>query len=171
MFAANLAIAGCEGPSPVDAEVLPPAVRTIDSPDGAYQLLIENSANGVAQAALSATGSDQLLWNQQLPHENGPRIAIVGSQGTVVLLDEWINVFTDHAITVYDRSGTVLSSVSTNEIAETMNLSRAELVAQATHGPWIAGEPFHSEGFVLVPVGERQIAIDMDDGSLDVRRP
>jgi len=161
-----------QGPvSPGDRMVLPPVERTTESLEGNYRLVLENPHEQVASARLIATGDpEQVVWQKVLPHHYGPRVGLVGSRGTVVLLDEWINVFTPYAIMVLARDGESLATYATDDIAVNLGISRAELAAKATFGPWMRGTPFISlKGeTVTVPMGEHDLLINLTDGSIGV---
>lgn len=167
MALATTAFAQPESPL-ADFQASPAKIRTIDSPDGAYRLIL-HSLPGRATASLSATQNpDVYLWQRDLPHQFGPRIAFVGSCGTVALLDEWINVFTDHAIVVVDVNGATLTTYSTDDIAAFLGRPRSRVAAEARFGPWMMGVPQLSKDAksVLVPMGDETLSISLSDGSI-----
>jgi len=152
-----------------DRKVLPPATRAVESPQGDYRLELKNPDEKTALAVLIATReANRTLWEKRLPHHHGPRVGLVGPDGTVVLLDEWINVFTKHAITVFGRDGATLAVHSTDDVAAFLSLSRAELAAKAKFGPWMRGAPFLTESgdHVAVPMGQHSLLVNLRDGSL-----
>ena len=156
------------GSGPADYQASPPETRTVESPDGAYRLVLHSSPGG-ATASLDATQNlDVSLWQRDLPHQFGPRIAFVGNRGTVVLLDEWINVFTDHAIVVVDVNGATLTTYATDEIAVFLGRPRSQVAAEAKFGPWMMGVPKLSKDAesVLVPMGDETLSISLSDGSI-----
>src|SRR5689334_8370642 len=86
---------------------LPPAERRVASPTGAFALILKTLDNWktplVTASLLRRDGS--LVWRLQLPHEHGPRRALVTDDGRVVLVDEWINVISPRALTLLAADG------------------------------------------------------------------
>lgn len=156
----------------VDFQASPPEIRSVDSPDGAYRLMLQNLPGGTAATLHAARDRDVVLWQRDLPHQFGPRVAFVGACGTVALLDEWINVFTDHAIEVVDVNGDTLNSYSTDDIATFLKRPRSRLAAEAKFGPWMMGVPKLSGDAesVLVPMGDETLSISLTDGSISTIR-
>lgn len=155
---------------PADRKVLPDSTRSIESPRGRYRLVLEVPDADHARAILMAQDPALVVWERRLAHEYGPRFALVSPHGTVVLLDEWINVVTGLAISVIDGEGRTLAVVSTGEIATLLGHTRAELLARGRFGPWMGGTPELSGAgeYVAIPMGERELRVSTVDGSLTV---
>ena len=133
---------------------LPPAERSFFSPSRRYTLTLKG-----AQATLR-TAVGKLVWQKILPHEQGPRDALVTNSGHTVLADEWINVASPHAITLIDRAGGATAHFSADDIFRTLGVEKKLVVAKARHGVWITDGPtispdgkavtFHSGGRTLI---------------------
>ncbi|MGB3308246.1 MAG: hypothetical protein WBG32_03490 [Nodosilinea sp.] len=157
-----------------DAIPYPPLLRHEVSPAGTYHLVLtlEQAAAGTRRTTASLfemTGDRcQQIWSQPLPHSYGPRLALVTDAGTVVLLDEWINVASPYAIVVMGPDGEVEAQHSFDDIVGVTGQSRAEVVEQAAQGFWIAGEPeIANDGSqVLIPAAGGQISLDLATGEL-----
>lgn len=135
-------------------------------------MVLKNPDEKTSLATLVALrDTERTLWEKRLPHNHGPRVGLVGPKGTVVLVDEWINVFTERAITVFSRDGAILATHSTDNVAAFLSVSRADLAAKATFGPWMRGSPSLTAGgdYVTIPMGERSLLVSLQDGSLAMR--
>src|SRR5262245_9840853 len=110
-----LLLTACQSPASVgstpsqavdvtDRITLPPASREFTSPSGKFVLVVSTKDSWKSPRAtgelFSAGANRTLLWSRELPQEYGPRFALVNDQGTVLMLDEWINVNTRYAILV-----------------------------------------------------------------------
>lgn len=119
----------------------PPIRQTFTA--GSYQLVITAQdrewETPVATAQLS--DGDRLLWQQELPHEYGPRFVLVSPRGQVLLLDEFINVASPYALTLIDQSGEVVAQNSFEDVQKTLQVSLAVLTEQANSGWWISAPP------------------------------
>ena len=118
--------------------------------DEPYQLVIfaeDSWETPLARAVFSQ--SDDILWEKALPHQYGPKFVSISAQGYVLLLDEFINVASPHAITLIDTNGKVVAQHSFKDIERTLQVSAADLTKQATTGWWISAPP------VLNPSGDR----------------
>jgi len=67
------------------------------SPSGAFALVGQSTDERMtllAHATLETTVQrlPKPRWTETLPHEIGPRRAVVTDEGVAVLIDEWINV-------------------------------------------------------------------------------
>ena len=135
----------------LDSITLPPESQTFVGGD--YQLVI-SSADGwqtpVAIAALSK--GDEPLWQKTLPHQYGPRFALVSPLGQVLLLDEHINIASDHAIALINAEGKTIADYSFDDVHRKLQdadrtITRADMVNQAKSGWWISAPP------TLIPAG------------------
>lgn len=156
-----------------DAIPRPPARQVITSPQDAYILLLQAPADWQRKqvtATLYAATSDrcQPVWSQTLPHEYGPRYALVTDRGQVVLLDEWINVASPYAVTVLGPTGETVAQHSFDQVAAVLAVSRADLVDQAATGWWISAPPSLSRDgeMVRVAAGSDRLEINVATGEL-----
>ncbi|WP_017300838.1 hypothetical protein [Nodosilinea nodulosa] len=152
-----------------DTIAYPPELRHLVSAAGNYHLILTlgQDASGARRTTASlfeATGDRcQQVWSHTLPHSYGPRLALVNDAGTVVLLDEWINVASPYAIMVMGPEGEVAAQHSFDDIVEITGQSRAEVVEQAAQGFWLAGNPeIDHDGFqIIVPTAGGRLTIDL----------
>lgn len=120
----------------------------------------------------AATGqlykNNQLQWQHDLPHSYGPRFTVVSPNGQVLLVDEFINVASPDALMLYDAAGQLIAHYSFEEIQQQLNLSRAELVAQASSGWWVSSPPKLSpeQDTVLIETGGTTLEIELATGEL-----
>lgn len=157
-----------------DALPLPPVLRHTASASGAYHLVLtlteaDGQRSTIASLYAATDNLCQQIWSQPLPHSYGPRLAIVNDRGIVVLLDEWINVASPHAIVVLDSEGAVMAQHSFDDIVAVTRQSRAEVVEQAAQGFWLAGNPEinRAGSRLVVPAAGGLISLDLATGELD----
>ncbi|PSR17138.1 hypothetical protein C8255_14120 [filamentous cyanobacterium CCP3] len=158
-----------------DAIPYPPLLRHEVSPGGTYHLVLtlEQEADGTRRtvASLFETMGDrcQQVWSRRLPHSYGPRLGLVNDRGTVVLLDEWINVASPYAIVVMEADGEVKAQHSFDDIVAITDGSRAEVVEQAAQGFWLSGYPeLNRDGAqVSIPAAGGHLTLDLATGELD----
>ena len=161
-------------PSPeatMDTLNLPPITRTVTA--GRYRFTVKADGNWDTDQDSgtlyrdSAVGT-QRLWQQNLPHSYGPRYVIVGHQGQVLLLDEFINIASPHAITLLDSQGEVVAQHSFDDIEARLGVHRADLVEQAEQGWWISAPPRVDEArhTVTVATGGKTLIIDLTSGQI-----
>ena len=135
----------------------------IDSPDDWQSRRVR------AGLYLGDRGAGRLLWQQDLPHEFGPRHSLVGNGGQVVLIDEAINTASRYAVMVIDRHGTVVATHDFDAVAAVLGLPVAAIVEQARGGSWwVAGAPVldAATATVRVPAAGRYLGIELDTGRL-----
>ena len=160
-----------------DREALPPVQREIQSPGGDFALDLctpdqWNSRKATATLFAIEDGKRRLLWSRPLPHDLGPRFALVGEGGRVLLLDVWINVASRRAVMVLDEGGSVVASHSHEEILALLGLSSTEALGSARHGMWMAGAPalLNSGSLAEVEVAGAMLVVSLADGAM-VARP
>lgn len=143
---------------------LPPAERSFSSPSRRYTLTLKGTE------ATLRTGGGKLVWQKILPHEQGPRDALVTNSGHTVLADEWINIASRHAITLIDRAGGAIAHFSADEIFRTLGVEKKLVVAKASHGVWITDGPaIGLDGkTVIFHSGGRTLTLHLADGHLAV---
>lgn len=152
----------------------PPILRHETSLAGSYHLILTlGQAEAGTQrttASLFETLGDrcQQVWSHTLPHSYGPRLALVNDSGTVVLLDEWINVASPRAIVLMGVDGVVKSQHGFDDIVEVTGQSRAEVVNQAAQGVWLGGTPkLNRTGTQLsIPTAGGQLTLDLATGEM-----
>ncbi len=110
------------------------------------------------------------LWNRLLPHEQGPRSALVTDSGAVVLLDEWINVVPRHAIMLIGPDGRTPARYSGEQLFAILNVPRKAISANARHGVWMSSEPVPSADGKTVEFrcARRSFTLQLADGKITV---
>lgn len=154
----------------------PPTKRSFVSPSGRYRLEIELvqrtppwrvDARLLATDGVDVTGG-RTLWQQRLPHEGGPRTALVSDRGAVVLVDDWIRVLGPRALTLLAPDGRLLAGYSADQVIERVQRSRREVADAARFGTWMSDEAALSRplGPVILRCANRGLALDLDTGRL-----
>lgn len=157
-----------------DSIPYPPMLRHETSPAGGYHLVLtlgqDEAGAQRTTASLFETLGDrcQQVWSHSLPHSYGPRLARVNDAGTVVLLDEWINVASPRAIVVMGLNGEVATQHSFDDIVEVTGQSRAEVVDQAAQGFWLSGNPEMdlTGDRMTIPTAGGQLSLDLATGEM-----
>jgi hypothetical protein len=145
----------------------PPVRQTFDT--GPYQLVITATDGWQTPAATGKLyEGSTLLWQKALPHQYGPRFSLVGPQGQVLLVDEFINVASPQALSVIDAAGKTIAQHSFNDVKTALALPAAELTRQATSGWWVSAPPvLNSAGTsALISTGGTTLAVDLATGEL-----
>lgn len=150
-----------------------PATTASDR-SGAYRLVIsaeDNWNSPIAKAKLFQ--GETALWEESLPHQYGPRFVLIGANGNVLLLDEFINVASPHAITLINKKGQTIAQHGFKDIQATLNLPTSELTKQATTGWWISAAPLLIEAgnCAVVPTGDTLLEINLVTGTIGPRDP
>lgn len=157
-----------------DAIPYPPILRHETSPAGNYHLILTLGKDAAGRRHSTASLFEALgdrcqqVWSDILPHSYGPRLGLVNDSGTVVLLDEWINVASPYAIVLMGADGEVKAQHSFDDIVAVTDQSRAEVVEQAAQGFWLAGRPAlnRSGSQVSIPAAGGQLTLDLATGDL-----
>ncbi|MBD2232369.1 hypothetical protein [Phormidium tenue] len=157
-----------------DSIPYPPLLRHETSPAGNYHLILtlgkDEAGAQRTTANLFETLGDrcQQVWSHPLPHSYGPRLALVNDAGTVVLLDEWINVASPRAIVVMGLDGQVMAQHSFDDIVDVTGQSRAAVVDQAAQGFWLSGTPEMdiTSDRMTIPAAGGQLSLDLATGEM-----
>lgn len=152
----------------------PPSPRQFVSPSGRFTLMLqlavpERPPRVSAQLFDNASAApSQPLWQQVLPHEWGPRTALVTNEGRVVLVDEWINVVSRRALTVLDVQGKTQRVHHAEEVFKLLDVPRRSISDAATAGPWRTGEPVLSADGETVELrsAQRRLLLSTRTGQL-----
>ena len=134
-----------------------------------YQLAIfseDNWQTPLTQAQFLKANT--VLWEKALPHQYGPKFVLVSTQGNVLLLDEFINVASPHAVTLIGTSGEVIAQHSFQDVSQALNVSAADLTRQATSGWWISTPPLLADlgNYAVVKAGGTALEINLTTGSI-----
>lgn len=156
-----------------DAIARPPDRQVVASPRQDYILILQTPdewASKRVEATLYEATDDrcQPRWSQALPHEYGPRYALVSDQGQVTLLDEWINVASDYAVMVLGVDGEEIARYDFEAMRQAVDMPVDVVVERAQTGWWISAEPRLSPDGeqVRVAIGGKTLRIDLSTGQL-----
>lgn len=145
----------------------PPVRRTFTY--GPYQFAVTAEDGWETPLATSRLyEGSTLLWQKDLPHQYGPRYALISPQGQVLLVDEFINVASPHALTLIDSDGRVVVQKSFDDIQRALDVSRADLTRQAVSGWWISAPPALSAAGdrASISAGGTALEVDLSTGRL-----
>lgn len=155
-----------------DAMLLPAAERSFASPGGHFLLKVRLFDGRRANAELLDLQGDKprSLWQLTLLQEQGPRFAVVTDRGTVLLVDEWINVISRHALQLIDRSGRTIAHYPAEHLFKLLAVPRFQITVQAKAGPWISRGPTLSPDQTVAEfqAGGRRLRVDLATGDLRV---
>lgn len=155
----------------------PPTRQTFTTPSEEgepYRLVIateDNWRSPLTQAKLFQ--GETILWEIDLPHQYGPKFVLISATGNVLLLDEFINVASPHAITLINKKGQTIAQHGFKDIEAALNLSAADLTKQATTGWWISAAPLLIEDgkCAAVPTAGTLLEINLINGNIGPRNP
>jgi hypothetical protein len=155
-----------------DQITLPDASREFVSPSGAFSFVVSTRDGWKSVHAIgehfTGRSSRRLLWSRELPQQFGPRFVIVSDTGSVLMLDEWINVSSQYAVLLLDRDNRQVTQRSTDAVQAVLGVPMNEIVQSAKYGWWITAPPrLDAAGVaVLVGAGGRVLSIRLSDGQL-----
>ena len=116
---------------------------------------------------------DSLLWEKPLPQQYGPRFVVVGEQGQVLLVDEFINVASPYALMLLDATGEPVATYAFEDIQQVLSVSAADLTRQATSGWWVSAAPqlmpledSTAGEAVLISAGGTYLVVSLSAGEL-----
>lgn len=151
----------------------PAPIRHFVSPAGTCELSVSSADNwktpyGVAALTRIGDKAQRVEWRTPLPHYRGPRTAVVTDAGDAVLVDEWVNSPSRHAVTVISAAGKILAEYSFDQLVALLGVERRQISAHARLGTWMSAEP------VLAPdqtsigfsVAGRHLQLQLADGRL-----
>lgn len=152
----------------------PPSPRQFVSPSGRFRLVLQlalpqRPPRVVAELFDDGGGAPgRSVWQQQLPHEWGPRTALITDEGRVVLVDEWINVASRRALTLLDLQGKTQLVYSAEQIFDLLAVPRRSISGAATAGVWRTGEPLLSADGLWVEIRSagRKLRLSTTTGQL-----
>ncbi len=154
-----------------DRVTLPATNQSVET--GTYRLEIVGEPEWRSRTPTATLYSgDTLIWKKELPHQYGPRFALVSPKGQVILFDEYINVASPYAIALINSTGEDISTHSFDDIqAFLQDVSRADLTRQANSGWWISSPPQLDklEQNALVQTGGTTLQINLTTGELSRR--
>ena len=159
----------------IDRIPLPPAVEEFASPAGNFVFVVSTPDNWKSRKAVGelfdlSAGQRRPLWKRTLPHEFGPRYVLVGNDGDVLLLDEWINVKSRYAVMVLSPENRVIAQHDFDAVQTVLNVPGAQIVRTARHGLWITSPPTldTSGEWARVETAGKVLTIRLSDGHLSL---
>lgn len=150
-----------------DRRIVPPVERSFASANARFHLRVFTTDGWKTRGATAELREGRhLLWSKRLPHSQGPRDAVVLDSGGVVLLDEWINVASPQAITIFDPKGEIRTVFSYAQVRDALRVSSDDLSAYAHSGPygrgaWLGGHPIVHGDTVELSAGGRTLVVDL----------
>ncbi len=129
-----------------DSIPLPPTREELFSPSKNYVFVLSTPDNWKSKKAVGelfqvTTNTRKRLWTRLLPHEYRPRYVLVGSEGQVLLLDEWINVKSRYAVMLLSRENHLVAQHDFDAVRNLLDVPVAKVVRMAKYGWWIASPP------------------------------
>lgn len=151
-----------------------PVERKISSPSGRYTLRVHaiDAWKTPRTMATLSDASGHARWQMTLPHEGGPRAMLVSDTGTVLFIDEWINVIPRHALVVVTPTGKIVGDHSGESVLTRLNVPRRTIGDLARVGPWRSSDAaLSADGrSASLRAGGRTVTISLVDGAIHVGR-
>ena len=166
-------------PNTTDAEAIsrdrlthPPKSQAVTA--GSYRLTLQAADQWQPPTVTAALYDDnRLQWQQTLPHQYGPKFALVSPSGQTALFDEYINIASEYAIAIISPTSEITHTYSFDDIHQVLQqtnptLTRAVLTQKATTGWWIAAAPTLNDTgtHALIPTGGTTLQVDLTTGEL-----
>ncbi len=154
---------------------VPPAREEFFSPARDYLFVLSTpdgwkSRKAVGELFQVAAGTRKLLWTRALPQEFRPRYVLVGSQGQVLMVDEWANVKSRYAVMIVNREDRLVAQYDFDAVQRTLGVPVAKVVEMARHGWWIMSPPTldapHESA--RVEAAGKVLSIRLSDGRISV---
>ncbi len=162
-------------PLRADRIVLPPDRREFSSPSGSHVLTLSSADHWQTRLALAQlqqrSGSALTpLWQKTLPQERGPRHVLVTDSGAVLLIDEWINVPSRHALMLLAPDGKELAHHGIDALVRLLGVSRRTVAEHGNLGIWLSAAPVLSDdgNAVFLASAGRKLILRLADGQLSV---
>ncbi|MEL6351522.1 MAG: hypothetical protein AAFR58_07145 [Cyanobacteria bacterium J06627_28] len=151
----------------------PPLVQTFSA--GAYRLVVAATDSWETPNAVAEFyDGDMLRWQTPLSQQYGPRFALVTARGetagTVLMVDDFINVASESAIALFNPQGILIAQYSFDDIQQILDIPPAEIADKATSGWWVSSSPTLSqdEDTAYILTGGTRLDIDLITGELNL---
>ncbi len=161
--------------APSDRITLPDIRREFKSASGRFAFVVSTqddwkSLRGTGELISIAGSVRTLLWSHALPQQFGPRFVLVSDLGTVLMLDEWINVRSPFAVLVVDRNNRTVRQHGADAVVLSVQVPEKDVVRMAKYGWWISAPPrLNSAGDgARVETAGKILTIRLSDGQLAV---
>ncbi|NEO61066.1 MAG: hypothetical protein F6J98_11695, partial [Moorea sp. SIO4G2] len=160
----------------VDRISLPPLQTEFFSPQGDFRFTVSTpdkwkSTQGYGRLVRLMGNVSEIIWEDKLPQEYGPRYLLVGQQGEVLMLDEWINVKSKYAIVVLNPQNELIIQHDFDNVQEILDVPTSEIVQRATGGSWwLSGPPSLDESGskAYIPTSDQVLKVDLQTGQLSL---
>lgn len=155
---------------------LPPLQAEFLSQQRNFRFIISTKDNwklkqGLGKLIRCTNGVSEVIWEGQLPQEYGPRHVLVGKQGEVLMLDEWINVKSKYAVFVLNPQNDKVIQHNFDSIQKILGVPTSAIVESAVGGSWwISKQPFLDESgsTAYVPTAGKILKVDLQTGELSL---
>ena len=97
----------------------------------------------------------------------------MGNRGDVLLLDEWINVVSRHAVMLIDQRNRIVTQRSFKDVEIVVGVPLGSIVSKERSGFWMGGRPTldaEANRAVVPTVAHRNLVVDMQNGRMSVAR-
>lgn len=170
------ASAGGAKTSLADRISLPAETREFRSPSDRYVFTLTTadhwkSRQAIARLSFRSGTELKNRWEKVLPQERGPRHVWVVDSGAVVLMDEWINIPSRHAVMLLAPDGRELADYGIDDIVRLLGVSRRTVADHGKLGIWMSSEPAVSDdqNSVIFRSAGRRLVLRLNDGGLTAR--
>jgi hypothetical protein len=146
----------------MDRVTHPEESRKFVSPNGRYELVVQTFDHWKTRESVAILWkAGKQVWRQTLPHSHGPRRVTVTDMGVSILLDEWVNIRSDHAVMIVSKEGRPVRSWSFDDVQMLLELPVEEINAKAEWGWWLGGEEVLDVDCLSVPTGGSHLIVDV----------
>ena len=145
----------------MDRRITPEEERKFQSPNGKIVLVVATLDHWKTREPIASLFEGKKeLWKMKLPHSHGPRAVSVTNSGVVVIFDEWINIASDHAVSVISKSGRKNQVWSYKDVQTILEVTNAKLTSTAKFGPWMSSMPWVSGDLVQIQAAGMILTVD-----------
>jgi hypothetical protein len=154
---------------------LPPLRRETTSLSGDYAFIVAaedawRSSRASGELVRVASGRQRPVWKTSLPEQFGPRFVLLDDRGDVLLVDEWVNTVTRHALVLFDVTGHERAHYTFDDIRIATGVPGSTIVQMAVHGSWLTSVPALDAvaQTATITAGGKTLSISLTDGHLSV---
>lgn len=159
----------------IDSIILPSTERRFVSPNAKYVFEVFTVDSWKSQTPSGrfielGCGQEKVVWTGGLPHEYGPRFVIVGNNAKVLLVDEWINVKSRYALTIFDPYSVSMRHYHFDHLQKILKVPVARIVEQAKTGWWVTKPPRAGPCGVIVRIetAGKILEVNLKTSDIDV---
>ncbi|HRK22608.1 MAG TPA: hypothetical protein PLX06_12400 [Fimbriimonadaceae bacterium] len=165
-----------QGQPAFDQRLVPPVERIFRSPDGKLTLKVRSDDNWKTREPIATLlRGEKVVAKTRIPHSHGPRDAGVTNDGYVVLFDEWINVKSTRAVSIYHPPFRLAHTFSFEDVAKVLNVEPKDLVRKAKKGAyrtgtWMQSKPKLVRDQFEVRSGDQILSVNLVEIALSCAR-